>query len=113
MANLLPGALSLELLASVPGLLEVLGSWITEKTFGWYLPILDFATLLGKGKPELSGLSELGGLSGSACLRQETKQVPERNVGPCLKKTCTKELLSKGTPCAQRLCVLGKDEFVS
>lgn len=52
MANLLPGALSLGLLASVPGLLEVLGSWITKETFGWYLPILEFATLLGKGKPE-------------------------------------------------------------
>lgn len=52
MANLLPGALSLGLLASVPGLLEVLGSWITKETCGWYLPILEFATLLGKGNPE-------------------------------------------------------------
>lgn len=43
MTNLLLKGLSLSLLASIPPLLGVMGSCITEATFWWYLPILELA----------------------------------------------------------------------
>lgn len=115
MANL-PGELNPLLLASIPGLLEVLGSWITEAIFWWYLPILELATWLRKEKLE----SYLGsrGLPGSFYLRQERKQIPEKSwVGdmrPCIKRLVYKRATNKRYfMSSEVLAVLVKDEFAS